>query len=159
MKVIVSVAELMSRGLWLKAVEALDLREAVNAGRVKGDTPLELTGEQAWEIGLLALNAYRKQIRAQHGAPSVIHGAPSVIEGAENVLPELDRMRENLGGEPMIPASRWATLRDYLADQIEADEVVHQRLAFGTPGRLMLGNRLSANRSTLARMRELEAGK
>ena len=152
MKVIVSVAELMSRGLWLKAVEALDLREAVNAGRVKGDTPLELTGEQAWEIGLLALNAYRKQIRAQHGAPSV-------IEGAENVLPELDRMRENLGGEPMIPASRWATLRDYLADQIEADEVVHQRLAFGTPGRLMLGNRLSANRSTLARMRELEAGK
>ena len=87
----------------------------------------------------------------------MIHGAPT-DEGAENVLPELDRMRAFLGGDPMNPASRWATLSDYLADQIDADEVVHHRLAFGAPERLMLGNSLCANRSTLARMRELEAG-
>ena len=143
MKVIVSVAELMSRGLWLKAVEALDLREAVNAGRVKGDTPLELTGEQAWEIGLLALNAYRKQIRAQHGAPSV-------IEGAENVLPELDRMRENLGGEPMIPAARWTALRDYLADQRSSVDIKSETD--------FIAGEAAALIRALAKMRELEAG-
>jgi hypothetical protein len=82
----------------------------------------------------------------------------AVIEGAENVLPELDRMRENLGGEPMIPAARWQLLKDYLSGCITADEAVRQGMVADgeTEKAAPFGGLVSANRSTLAKMRELE---
>jgi hypothetical protein len=60
----------------------------------------------------------------------------------------------------MIPVSRWRALKDYLGEQIDADDRVHR--GFVTAGDLALaaplGGLLAANRATLAKMRELEAG-
>jgi hypothetical protein len=53
MKVTVTPDELMNRGLWLQAVSLLGIGQAVNDGRVKGGTLIELTGKQAQELGIV----------------------------------------------------------------------------------------------------------
>jgi hypothetical protein len=59
----------------------------------------------------------------------------------------------------MTPDERWQALKDYLAKAIDADEKV--RVGLVADGQfeqaLPYGGLVSANRSTLAKMRELEA--
>jgi hypothetical protein len=61
----------------------------------------------------------------------------------------------------MTPEARWAALKVYLGERIDADEAV--RKGFAEMGDLAVagahGALVSANRSTLAKMRELEAGR
>jgi hypothetical protein len=61
----------------------------------------------------------------------------------------------------MTAEERWAALKDYLRDRIDGDHPVHQGyVKLGDlAGAAPYGGLLSANRSTLAKMRELEAGK
>lgn len=60
---------------------------------------------------------------------------------------------------PITSDERWAALRDYLNGQITADAATHQGfLAAGDlDSAAPFGGLLSANRSTLAKMHELEA--
>jgi len=59
----------------------------------------------------------------------------------------------------MTDAERWQALKDYLAERIEQDFAVHVDAvnAGDTHGAASYGGLVSANRSTLAKMRELEA--
>lgn len=55
MKITITVNELMNRGLWLQACRLLGIDEyAVNEGRLHMETTLELTEEQAKELGLIS---------------------------------------------------------------------------------------------------------
>jgi hypothetical protein len=61
---------------------------------------------------------------------------------------------------PLTPGQRWDALKDYLSRLIEQDLAVHKSfldagdMATAAP----FGGLVSANRSTLAKMRELERG-
>jgi len=61
---------------------------------------------------------------------------------------------------PLTPGQRWDALKDYLRDRIDSDLAVSQeaRAAGYTGTANAHGALVSANRSTLAKMRELEAG-
>lgn len=58
----------------------------------------------------------------------------------------------------LITAARWQALKDYLSDHITADEAVRQGLMDDgeTEQAAPFGGLVSANRSTLRKMRELE---
>jgi hypothetical protein len=64
-------------------------------------------------------------------------------------------------GRQPDPDARWHALKDYLAEHIAADESVRQGMVADGETELAapFGGLVSANRSTLAKMRELEAGK
>jgi hypothetical protein len=57
-----------------------------------------------------------------------------------------------------VPVDRWNALRDYLSEHIAADEAVRQGMVADGETELAapFGGLVSANRSTLAKMRELE---
>lgn len=57
MKVIITPAELMNRGMWPQAVSLLGLEQVL----IETSAPVELTGRQAWEIGLLSPSAYKRE--------------------------------------------------------------------------------------------------
>jgi hypothetical protein len=61
----------------------------------------------------------------------------------------------------MTTEARWQALRDYLGERIDADDAVHR--GFVAAGDMAtaapLGGLLAANRATLGKMRELEAGR
>jgi hypothetical protein len=62
--------------------------------------------------------------------------------------------------KPLSPAewaAIWQALRDDLNRRIDADAKVFESFA-GTPQQAAFGGLLSANRTTLAKMRELERG-
>jgi len=61
---------------------------------------------------------------------------------------------------PHITDARWTALRDYLSENIAADEAVRQGMVADGEDALAapFGGLVSANRSTLRKMRELEAG-
>jgi hypothetical protein len=62
---------------------------------------------------------------------------------------------------PLIADARWQALKDYLAERISGDEAVRTGMVADGEHELSapFGGLVSANRSTLAKMRELEAGK
>ena len=61
----------------------------------------------------------------------------------------------------MTDAERWQALKEYLGQQIDSDDNVHR--GFLAAGNLAIaapfGGLLTANRTTLAKMRELEGEK
>jgi hypothetical protein len=61
-------------------------------------------------------------------------------------------------GAPLTPGQCWAALKDHLARVIEQDLLVHQQAldADDVATAASFGALVSANRSTLAKMRELE---
>lgn len=61
----------------------------------------------------------------------------------------------------MTAEQRWAELKDYLCKSIDADTPVHEGYVRDgdLAGAAPFGGLLSANRSTLAKMRELEASR
>lgn len=88
-------------------------------------------------------------------APETGHAVPLCI-AAEDASSVLDQMR----GWAQIP-DRWQSLKDWLGEQIDHDEAI--RISFtdypddGVTSRAH-GSLVAANRNTLAKMRELEAG-
>lgn len=62
---------------------------------------------------------------------------------------------------PLTPGQCWAALKDHLSRQVEQDLKVHQEAvaAGDTASAASHGALVSANRGTLAKMRELEAGR
>lgn len=55
-------------------------------------------------------------------------------------------------------SERWQALKDHLGREIDADARIFDGMPADTPGRGGIGGLLSANRNTLAKMRELEKG-
>lgn len=56
----------------------------------------------------------------------------------------------------MTDADRWQALKEYLGQQIEADFAVFDEVCLDSLERRGFGGLLTANRNTLAKMRELE---
>ena len=56
-------------------------------------------------------------------------------------------------------SERWQALKDHLKQEIDADARIFDGMPHDTPGRGGIGGLLSANRNTLAKMRDLEAGR
>jgi hypothetical protein len=61
----------------------------------------------------------------------------------------------------MTPDERWQALKDYLGKRIDLDDAVHRGFAAAgdLEGAAPFGGLLAANRATLAKMRDLEAGR
>lgn len=61
----------------------------------------------------------------------------------------------------MTPDERWSALKDYLRTRIDGDAPVHREYvkAGDLAGAAPFGGLLVANRATLSKMRELEAGR
>ena len=80
----------------------------------------------------------------------------SFLEGTEDDL----RVRVAIRSRTDYAAA-WQALKDYLAEHITADEAVRQGMVDDGETELAapFGGLVSANRSTLAKMRELEAGR
>lgn len=57
MRVIITIRELIDRGVWPKAAGLLGVSEyVVNEGQIEPDSKVWLTSEQAFDLGLIRMN-------------------------------------------------------------------------------------------------------
>jgi hypothetical protein len=88
-------------------------------------------------------------------------GSPCITLDTHEPSSLVHRARARVATGSAGERDRWQALKDYLAERIDADETVRAGLVEHGETKLSgpFGGLVSANRSTLAKMLELETGK
>jgi hypothetical protein len=117
-------------------------------------------------IARIMATGYNRHVR-EHGPGGDYAGEATGSGDGHSVVVErsgsrfavrVEQLPARTADEPKTPGQCWAALKDYLGERIDADEAVRE--GFTGMGDLDTarahGALVSANRATLARMRELE---